>query len=115
MAKKVFQIPAILTRVAFKVDGGLSLGFVTQELSTGEKVLVGEFVNQTGYVMFAANEFEDADVPKENAPDDSKPASQRLRAVIYKLWERKKDGDFEVYYRNQMEKIIQHYKEKLNA
>ena len=32
--------------------------------------------------------------------------SQRLRFVLYKIWEKKKKGSFEDYYENAMEKII---------
>jgi hypothetical protein len=47
---------------------------------------------------------------------NEKPPSQRLRAVFYRIWERDKQGydDFELYYRFQMEKLIEHFKTKLD-
>lgn len=114
--RKNFQVPAILSGITFKVDGGLSLRFTTNELTTSEKVDVGDFINQFGYLLFAPNDFEDADIPKNNAPGDLKSPSQRLRGVLYLLWEKfKVVNDFDIYYRQQMEKIIQHYKEKLDT
>jgi hypothetical protein len=116
MDKKNFQVPAILSGITFKVDGGLSLRFTTNELTTPEKVGVGDFINQFGYLLFAPNEFEDADIPKNNTPSDLKPPSQRLRGVLYLLWEKfKVVNDFDIFYKQQMEMIIQHYKDKLDA
>lgn len=48
--------------------------------------------------------------------DDGKTPSQRLKRTIYKNWEQNsgRDIEFEAYYRQEMEKIINHYKAKLN-
>lgn len=44
-----------------------------------------------------------------------KTQSQRLRAVIYRIYEQStKDVGFEEYYQNIMEKIIHQMKERLN-
>lgn len=51
-----------------------------------------------------------------DAPEDNgKSPAQRLRGVLYRNWENdsEKIEDFEVYYRTKMEKIINHYKERL--
>lgn len=48
--------------------------------------------------------------------DGGKSPSQRLRAVLYVNWQQNKKGYelFEDYYRSMMEKIIVHYKGKLD-
>ena len=51
---------------------------------------------------------------EEPETDDLKSPSQRLRNTLYRTWETtKREKDFETYYREQMEKLINHYKEKL--
>lgn len=47
--------------------------------------------------------------------EDNKSPAQRLRAVIFKHWElnTSKSETFEVYYRSQMERIINTIKDKL--
>ena len=32
--------------------------------------------------------------------------SQRLRFILYRIWEKEKKGSFETFYENAMEKII---------
>lgn len=44
-----------------------------------------------------------------------KTSSQRLRSALYLLWVQDGwPGDKEMYYKSEMEKIISHYKNKLN-
>lgn len=47
----------------------------------------------------------------------SKSASQRLRGVMYVLWEKVPEDfkDFESFYRHHMERIIDHFKTKIPA
>ena len=47
--------------------------------------------------------------------DQPKTQSQRLRNVMYKVYlEQGRKGDFKEYYKAETEKIIQHYKNKLD-
>lgn len=47
--------------------------------------------------------------------DGGKSQSQRLKNVLYRFWEQSKtDEDSSAFYSRTMEKIIEHYKEKLN-
>lgn len=106
--RNVFQVPAALEGVSLLKDGGVSLRFHTQELTKEDKILLMDFANSFGYLMFALNEFDDADVPTDNVKNqDGKSASQRLRAVIYVSWrDAGGKGDFETYYRRRMEQHI---------
>ena len=47
---------------------------------------------------------------------EGKTKSQRLRGVLYVLWGNgcTKDDDFNTFYANEMNKIIEHYKNKLD-
>lgn len=115
MSKNIFQAPAILTRIAYMKDGGLSLGFATNELSDEDKIVASKFHQRFGYVLFKENEFTDGDIPDADASDESKSPSQRLRAVLFIYWKQKSaGGDFDSFYRKEMEKFINHVKEAID-
>ena len=112
--KKIIQVPAILTSVRTLKDGGLSLGFQTNELSHEEKVVVMEMMQSFGFVLFAANEFAPEEIPKENADLSGKTQSTRIRSVLFVLWkERGSAEQFEDFYRKQTEKFIEYVKSNL--
>ncbi len=110
-----FQAPAILNSISYTKDGGVRLGILTNELSTEDKMVLAEFYGKFGFVLFKSNEFSTEDIPTEEAEDASKTPSKRLRAVLFVLWKQLgQKGDFEQYYRTQIEKIIDHLKAKLD-
>lgn len=112
---KTFQAPATLTSVAFTADGGLRLTFHTQELTAEEKVIASQYHQQFGWLLFKANEFSTEDIPKDEASDEGKSPSQRLRAVLFVAWQQRgAKGDFESYYRRQMQRITDRVKEALD-
>jgi hypothetical protein len=113
---KPFQVPATFTSLRYLSDGGVSLGFHTQELTNEEKLAIGGYHNQFGRILFRPNDeqYTDEEVPSEDIDFEGKKPSMRLRAVIYRVWEHKgKLGDSEVFYRQEVEKMIDHYKAKL--
>jgi len=111
-----FQIEAILDGVTPRKDGGCTLRFVTNEVSKADKVMLMEFYGSFGWLMFSANEHQESDIPKDNAKRDTgQSPSQRLRAVLFVMWQQTGgSGDFEVYYRQQIERFIDRVKENLN-
>jgi hypothetical protein len=113
---KVFQSPATLTGISTKVDGGLSLRFVTKELTPEETLTALEFRNTYGWVLFREDEFKPEDVPDKDAEDDeTKSPSTRLRNVLFVYWQQRKmsKGDFTTFYRREVEAIIETVKDKL--
>ena len=113
---KIFQAAAILTRVGSLKDGGLSLGFATQEMSNADKVTAFEFIHQFGWLLFKENEFTIEDIPKEDTDVFGESPSRRLRNVFFVWWKQLPEpkADFETFYKHQMEKLIEHFKEKLD-
>jgi len=110
------QLPACLTSYRDKVDGSAGLTFSTRELTDQEIVTLRQFRMKEGWLLFKENAFSEADIPDEEAPVEGKSSSQRLYNVLYKVWkERNIGGDFEVWRRQQMEKVIDIYKAKLDA
>ena len=113
---KPFTVSAILTRISYLKDGGLSIGFSTMELTDEEKVIASKYHGKQGWLGFKENEITIEDFPEEDAAtDETKSQSQRLRAVLYVWWKQERQNtisvdDFEKFYRHHMERIINKYK-----
>ena len=111
---KTFQSPAILEGVNPLKDGGMSLRFHTQEMTAQEKLQLLNFYQSFGYILFKENSFTDSDIPKEDASDETKKPSQRLRAVIFIMWKQQgMKGEFDQFYNKKMEYIISEFKKRL--
>jgi hypothetical protein len=96
------------------VDGSATLSFSTRELSDGEILILRNYRLKEGWLLFKENKFSDTDVPGEDAQLEGKTSSQRLYNTLFKVWSQNKEmADFETWRRIQMEKIINHYKSRL--
>lgn len=112
-------ITAQIGTIRTLVDGSVSMTFVTPELSPGK---VGEFFalrNKVAYLYVSANQIENSEKKMVDALDPELPTKtpgQRLRAVLYRLWEQDAEGykDSDSYYRAKMESIINGLKAELN-
>lgn len=112
-------LPAGLKKVSSRADKSYDLTFSTRELSGQEAAfLLNEIMNE-GWLIWAPNEQDVADVKIPDEKADSmtgqKTQAQRLRAVIYLLWEQNgKKGSSEDFYRQYTESIIEQIKAKLS-
>lgn len=111
-----FQVEAILEGVTPLKDGGVSLRFHTNEVNKADKVMLMEYYQSFGWLLFSANEHQETDVPKDIAKRDTgQSPSQRMRSVLFVYWRQKgSKGDFETFYNQQMEKLINIIKSNLN-
>ena len=116
----MLKVPSGISKVSTMSDGGLRLQVDTQELTAQDKAELMSLHNQIGWFVFSPNSIQVEDIPTEAVETDQKTPSQRLRAVLYILWEKQdtlktlKD-DFEAYYRKTLEKLIEHYnKQKID-
>lgn len=112
------QLPAQLTGVASRKDRSYSLKFETRELRGSEAAILLDLLQTEGWLLFSPNELNEQDVPDEKADSmtGQKTQAQRLRGVIYRLWEQSgKKGDSENYYRSIMEMLIEQLKERLDG
>lgn len=108
------KFPAHFTGFGSKADGSSGLRFSTQELTSDEFAILKQNLSSFGWLVFAPGE-ETIDVPTESISDDTKKPSTRLRAVLYLLWKKKgEEGDFDSWYRGQMELIIERIKSRLD-
>ena len=110
-------LPAKLTSYRPKVDKTFNLSFNTNELTESQLLAINQLNQKTGYLLFKDAEIqtEEKEMIDSLSPElKTKSHSQRLRAVIFKLWEKEgKPGDYDSYYAKKMERIIEHFKEKL--
>jgi len=118
---KKIQVPATLTSVRTLSDGGLSVGFHTQELTPEEKLIVMEKANAFGWLLFkdTEEEFSDKEIPKEKPTGEFKTTTQRLNSVLFVWWNKLKelnkiDEDFDTFRRRYKEKIIEQIKVKIS-
>lgn len=107
------KFAAYFTGFSSRSDGSAGLRFATQEITSEEFAELSKALNQFGWLLFKENSISSEDIPDEDATEGKKP-SQRLRASLYILWDQNgKKGDWESYYRLQMDKVIEHVKSKL--
>lgn len=112
---ELITVPAQVVNMNPKADRSWKLVFETRELAGDEvKVLADNFQGE-GWLLFKPNgTVALSEVPEGIAEAGVKSPGQRLRSVIYLLWEQQgKKGDFESFYRTTMEKMIDLIKSKL--
>lgn len=115
--RMIIKLPAQLISVIDKVDRSCKLTFNTRELKNQEFINLREIRGLEGILAYGFKEIRLDAKEVENVEKyiDGKSPSQRLRAVLYRNWEKDKEGlTFEVYYAAKMEKIIDHYKNLLD-
>jgi hypothetical protein len=111
-----------------KKDKSVSMTFITQlEQSTDDFMQIDKILNDSGVLYFKSGgnltieevkALEDTEIEVEG-----KTKSQRLRNVLYVYWKQLIDSKeldditpnqtFNEFYSHEMEKIIEHYKNKL--
>lgn len=123
---KTFKAPAVISKIMSMADNSLRLQMDCQEMSPEDEAIVLGARNKYGWFAFREGEEEigneeipDVKLPKRD--EDRKSQSQRIRGIIYLLWEQggKKDlygnsCDSETYYNQYTERLIEKMKEKLN-
>lgn len=101
-------------------DRTKKLTFQTNEISPGIAAQLQMCVQNFVYVAIKAEEFTKEEIDninnlKTDFEDMAKTHSQRLRAVIYRLWQQNNEGykDFNLFYQFKMEGFITYLKAKL--
>jgi len=118
---KTFQIPAGLDGYRSLKDRTLKLTFETGEMSPEQMANIHYALNKVGYLAFspdpfASHELEAIDNLKVEYDEVGKSPSKRLQAVFFRMWEKGNEGYpiFNDFYNAQMEKLIVHFKKKLD-
>lgn len=117
----MIALPAILESFRTLKDKSLKVIFETGELTPVQITELGSKIQQFGYLYFnsdvlTSEKVEELSKIKVDFDDSTKSKAQRLRAVLYINWQANNLGYavFDDYYNFQMEKIITHYKSKLD-
>jgi len=114
-------IPSILESFRSLKDKSLKVTFETGELTPEQAAGINQALGSAGFLAFKSDPFKSQEKEQienlESDFDDGKKSdSQRLRAVLYRLWEKNPEGyeDFNLYKKFKMEKVINHFKKKLD-
>ena len=105
---------AIMTSASTRSDGSLGLRFATPELKPDEKTAFFELLNLNLKMLLQPADAEPAELKEVKAEFENKSASQRLRATLFVFWKQQHEpGEWEDFYRRQMERLIDQVKAKL--
>lgn len=115
-------IPAILDNYSPRKDNSFSLKFVTQELSNEQLLNINAARDKFGVLYFKGEEsiteeeIEKLDKVDIDITDKSKTPSKRIRSVLFRNWQQDNKGftEFKNFYIFETERIIEHYKKKLD-
>lgn len=113
--------PAQVDGLNSRKDRTLTVRLATQELPPEKSAELFRLQNAMVFVAvkeedFGREELEAMEAAKADAAEfGTKTAAQRLRAVLYRLWEVQPDGydDFRLFYESRMEKLIEQIKRRL--
>lgn len=102
-------------------DRTLKITFESNELNPQELLGIAENLNAFGYLAFKKEPFNEAERKaiedlETDYDDKAKTPSKRLRAILYILYTKDNQGfdTFVRYYDHHLEKIINHFKSKLD-
>lgn len=111
---------ATLDRANRKKDKSVSLTFITNlEQSTEEFMEIDKVIGDNGLIYFKSQgnltTEEVKELDKAEIEVEGKTKSQRLRNVLYRVHEQTiTDIDFNAFYAQKMEEIIEYFKNKLD-
>ena len=114
----MFKSGAILDKITTLKDKTIKMTFESQELSPEQGAELMRMNQQFGWLVFAPENQEKIEIPKEppQSFETAKTPSMRLRSVLFIWWKQTKPtDDFEDFYRKQMERLIEHFKGKLDS
>lgn len=101
---------AIIEGIRARKDRSIGLTISTPELTVQEKALFMELQGINIDLLITPKD-EEAPMYKVEKDLQSKSQSQRMRSVLFILWKQDNEGlDFETFYKNKTEKVIEKYK-----
>ena len=118
----MLTIPAILTTHSSLKDKTLKLVFHTNEPTPQQFLDIATSTQQFGYLAFKKDSFKQAQIDALNDlesdyEDKGKTPAKRLRGILYIHYTNNDKGfkSFSNYYDAEMEKIITHFKNKIDG
>jgi len=112
--KAIHFSSCVLEGFTSKKDKSLSLRFSTPELADEEAVAVRALQGVVSDMLIQPNDEEFPEIVEVKAQTEQKTASSRLRGALWILHQKSQSElDFDVWYRGQMEKVINQVKNKI--
>jgi hypothetical protein len=113
------KLPAIFTKAETLTDNSVKLIFATRELGGTDVAQLFSMKGKEVWLLLAPDDSLDAvDVPKAkpDAGTNAKTPGQRQRAILFVWWKQLgSKGDFEEFYRQQIERVIDTIKSRLDS
>ena len=110
-----------VNKVSTLSDGSMSINIHTQELNDETMTRIFSLRKKPGMVLISSDDItqSEIDVVSQYSTDyevgKTKTQSQRLRAVLYVIWEQgEQKYDFPIWYESKMENIINKFKSTLD-
>jgi hypothetical protein len=112
-------ISAYIENITTRKDKSVKVTIGTQELSQGKAGELFTLLNNLACVYISPKEISQKELDQVDKLDpeiEGKTQSQRIRNVLYKLFQQDSEGhkDYDSYYRNKTEMYIEHLKKKIN-
>lgn len=108
-----------IEQISTRLDGTIKLVWGTNEMDSTEASKLFELRGKFCKALLTdtgISPLEDKLLEETKIVDGKKvkTKSQRLRAVLFRVFELSGEPDFDVFYNNQLEIIIEHFKKKLD-
>lgn len=111
---KAIETDIQVTSIRSRADGSLGLSLITPELSNSDKVEFMNYHNVNAKMFSHPKDVSNLEELKIDKEAGAKSPSERLRSILYIYFLQKKPKvDFEVFYREKMESLINLIKQKL--
>ena len=114
-------IPSTLESYRSLKDRTIKLVFETAEPTPKQMAEIQTDLMKAGYVAFHSDPFTQEQIEslkeiKADFDDKGKTKGQRLRSVLFVWWQQNNQGYevFDDFYNHHMEKVIMHFKNKLD-
>jgi hypothetical protein len=111
-------LPVTVENITTRRDRSIKIVLGTQELSSGKAGELFTLLNNLAVVYISPKEVDQKEINQVDRLDPDvggKTQSQRIRNVLYKLFEQDHEGhkDYDSYYRAKTELLIEHLKTKI--
>lgn len=112
-------LPVQLNPISRRKDRSVKLSLETRELGTDEILLLMSLESEEMWMALTTNQDDMPEAPEINAEVETKSDTQRQRNVLYILWRQATEkgkylGTFESYYHENMNRIIETLKNKID-
>jgi len=114
------QIPATFDGMSTRKDRSVSMRFSSAKELTPEEVMnLMQYHLDNGWLLFAPNELQAADIPRGAATDERKSPSERYRSKLYVLFVKTggmdTHGIFDNFYRRHLDALSAALDRKIEA